>query len=238
MTSNAATGVGGLVAQIGMIFMLGALLSGCAWFSPDSGMNAVSDIAAQDAAAIRSPEEARDARAVITRLLSRPLTANAAVQIALLNNRGLQAAYNELAIAETQRVGASLPPSPTFSLFRVSGSVETEIERQLVIDVVALAALPAASEIATTRFHQAQLRAAEDTLRIAAQTRRAYRLMGLWGDDLKFKLPAVLPPPPIRVQNLVGIELEAVGRRVDLQISRLEIEALARSYGLTKAAHT
>jgi outer membrane protein TolC len=272
-------------------------------------MNAVSDITAQDigkdAAAIRNPDEAREAHAVVTRLLSRPLTANTAVQIALLNNRGLQASYNELASAEAQRVGASLPPSPTFSLFRVSGSVETEIERQLVIDVIALAALPAASEIATTRFHQAQLRAAEDTLRIAAQTRRAYyravaarelvdyltqaqtaaesaakfahglgetgamnkldqareqafyaevtaqlaaarevaaserealvRLMGLWGGDLKFKLPPALPPLPARAKNLAGIELEAVARRIDLQISRLETEALARSHGLTKA---
>src|SRR5262249_36744645 len=92
----------------------------------------------------------------------------------LLNNRGLQAAYNELAIAEARRVGASLPPSPTLSLFRVSSSIETEIERQLVTDVLALAVLPVASEIATERFRQAQLRAAEETLRIAAQTRRAY----------------------------------------------------------------
>jgi outer membrane protein TolC len=291
------------------ILLLAGVLSGCAWFSPDSGMNAVTDITAQnvgkDAAALRTPEQAREAQAVVTQMLSRPLTANAAVQIALLNNRSLQAAYNELAIAEAQRVGASLPPSPTFSLFRVSGSVETEIERQLVIDVVALAALPVASEIATARFHQAQLRAAEDTLRIAAQTRRAYyqavagrelveyltqaqaaaetsarfarglgetgamnkldqareqafyaevtaqlatareiaaserealvRFMGVWGNDLKFRLPTALPPLPRRVQNLAGIEVEAVARRVDLQISRLEIEAMARSYGVTKA---
>jgi outer membrane protein TolC len=291
------------------LVVLSAMLAGCAWFSPDSGMNAVSDITAQDigkdAAAIRNPDDAREAHAAVVRLLGRPLTANAAVQIALLNNRGLQASYNELAIAEAQRVGASLPPSPTFSLFRVSGSLETEIERQLVIDVIALAALPAASEIATTRFHQAQLRAAEDTLRIAAQTRRAYYraiaarelvdyltqaqaaaeasakfarglgetgamnkldqareqafyaevtaqlatargvaaserealvpLMGVWGDDLKFKLPVALPPLPAHVQNLAGIELEAVARRVDLQVARLDTEALARSYGLTKA---
>jgi len=33
----------------------------------------------------------------------------------LLNNRGLQAAYDELAIADAERVGQSLPPNPTFS---------------------------------------------------------------------------------------------------------------------------
>jgi len=126
------------------------LLSGCAWFTPDAGMNAVSEIAARDldksAAALRTPEDALDARVAVSQLLRRPLNAGAAVQIALLNNRGLQAAYAELAVAEARRVGASLPPSPTLSLFRVAGSVETEIERQLVTDVLALAVLPVASE--------------------------------------------------------------------------------------------
>ena len=84
------------------------LLSGCTWFAPDAGMGVVSTIAQQelnkDAAAIRSPEEAEAAGARVRRLLGRPLTADAAVQIALLNNRGLQAAYDELAIADAERV--------------------------------------------------------------------------------------------------------------------------------------
>ena len=58
---------------------------------------------------------------VVAHLLKRPLTADAAVQIALLNNRGLQAAYNELGIAEAVRVQQSLPPNPTISISRISG---------------------------------------------------------------------------------------------------------------------
>src|SRR5215510_5259136 len=100
-----------------------ALLSACTWFSPDAGMGVVATIAQQelnkDAAAIRSPEEAEAAAATVRRLLNRTLTADAAVQIALLNNRGLQAAYDELAIADAERVGQSLPPNPTFSWRRV-----------------------------------------------------------------------------------------------------------------------
>ena len=84
------------------------LLSGCTWFSPDAGMGVVATIAQQelkkDAAAIRSPEEAEVAGATVRRLLGRTLTADAAVQTALLNNRGLQAAYDELAIADADRV--------------------------------------------------------------------------------------------------------------------------------------
>jgi hypothetical protein len=112
--------------QICAVLCCALLLPGCAWFTPDAGMNAVADIAAQDlnksAAALRTPEDALAARAAVSQLLRRPLAAGAAVQIALLNNRGLQAAYAEVAAAEARRVGASLPPSPTLSLFRVAGS--------------------------------------------------------------------------------------------------------------------
>src|SRR5438105_1931751 len=67
-----------------------SLLSGCAWFSPDAGMGTVAGIADRelnkDVAAIRTPEEAAAASSAVRRLLGRTLTADAAVQIALLNN--------------------------------------------------------------------------------------------------------------------------------------------------------
>src|ERR1700730_10217803 len=156
----------------------GLLVSACKTLSPDAGMDAVADIAGDalnsDVVAIRTPEQAAGARARIEQLLRRPLTAHAAVQVALLNNRGLQAAYNELGIAEAAMVEASLPPSPTLSLQRISGDLETEIERRIVGDILALATLPARTEIAGDRFRQAQLRAAAATLQTAAETRRAY----------------------------------------------------------------
>src|SRR5437763_1365957 len=59
--------------------------------------------------------------------------------------------------------------------------------------------------------------------------------MGLWRTNINFRLPDALPPLPRRVQALAGIEVEAVRRRVDLQIGRIELELLAKSYGLTEA---
>ena len=44
----------------------------------------------------------------------------------------------------------------------------------IVADILALATLPARAEVAADRFWQAQLRAAEETLRVAADTRRAF----------------------------------------------------------------
>lgn len=284
-------------------------LSACVGFSPDGGMSMVAEIAgnelAKDMIAIRTAEDASSARARVDHLLERPLTADAAVQVALLNNRGLQAAYNELGIAEAAMVQASLPPNPRFSLSRIAGRFESEIEAAIAADILALATLPARAEIAADRFRQAQLRAAEETLRAAAEARRNYyravgaeevvgflaqanssaeaaaklgralgetgavnkldqareqvfyaeltaqlgrsrqralsererlaRSLGLWGGDLHFRLPAALPAPPARPRSSPDVEREAVERRVDLQVARIELEALAKSYGLTNA---
>jgi outer membrane protein TolC len=128
----------------------------------------------KDVAALRTPEAEQAARARVSALLRRPLTADAAVQIALLNNRGLQAAYNELGIAEAVMVEASLPPSPTIAFSALSTSVELDIERRIIANILALATLEARSEIARERFRQAQLRAAMETLRLAATVRRSY----------------------------------------------------------------
>jgi outer membrane protein TolC len=71
--------------------------------------------------------------------------------------------------------------------------------------------------------------------REASEREALIRAMGLWGTSLDFKLPNALPALPRRVQTLAGIEVDAVGRRVDLQIARVELDVLAKSYGLTQA---
>ncbi len=153
-------------------------LAGCKTFSPDGGMDLVAGIAAnelkKDVVAIRSDSDALLAREQVERQLKRPLSADAAVQVALLNNRGLQAAYNELGIAEAQMVEASLPPNPKVSIERLSSAAEIEVEKRIIANILALVTLPARADIAADRFRQAQLRAAEETLRLAADTRRAY----------------------------------------------------------------
>ena len=293
----------------GLLVLAALGLSGCAAFSPDSGMTAVSELTNQtirkDVAFVRTAEGADAVDARVHQLLSRPLTAETAVQVALLNNKGLQAAYNELALAETDLLEQSLPPNPVFSVSRISGNGASEIERQVVGDILALATLSFRSDIARERFRQAQLRAALATLRLAADVRRAYtrsvagnemvalltdakataestaqlavrlgetgsinkldqareqvfyaettadlatarqvatsareklaRLMGLWDDGLDFRLPIALPPLPRRPQALPSIEADAVAHRIDLQIARLELTALAKSLNLTEA---
>jgi outer membrane protein TolC len=288
---------------------LSLLLSGCAAFSPDAGMSGVADVVAstirKDVIAVRSGEDSERADVRVAQLLRRTLSVDSAVQIALLTNRGLQAAYNELALAEADAIEQSLPPNPTFSLSRITGGGGFEFERQVVGDILALATLPFRSEIARRRFHEAQLRAALETLRLASDVRRAYyqvvgfnelvvlltetkttaetiaqlaeklgqtgglnkldqareqvfyaevtadlatarqqatsarerlaRLLGVWGGQIDFKLPKALPSLPRSPKSLPNIEVEAVGRRVDLQMARIELDLLAKALNLTEA---
>src|SRR5579871_340113 len=130
---------GRLISAVTTVALAVTALNGCASFSPDGGMGVVSGVAAaalgHDAHKLNTPEAAEAARGRMRQLLAAPLSADAAVEIALLNNNGLQAAYNTLGIAEAARIEASLPPNPSFSLSRVSTPVELDVERRIVGDI-------------------------------------------------------------------------------------------------------
>ena len=155
-----------------------ALLAACKTFSPDGGMGPVAAVAGQglnkDVVRVASPADAAHAQTEVMRLLRAPLNADAAVQIALYNNLGLQAAYNRLGISEAVAVQKSRPPLPSFAYEELSTSVELDIERKIIGSILALATWPSRAKIAGVKFEQAQLQAVDETLRVAADTRRAY----------------------------------------------------------------
>ncbi|HEX6217065.1 MAG TPA: TolC family protein, partial [Vicinamibacterales bacterium] len=64
---------------------------------------------------------------------------------------------------------------------------------------------------------------------------RLARLMGLWGDDLKFELPDRLPKLPKEArEGGPDLEAQALAQRLDVQGRRREAESLASSLGLTQ----
>jgi outer membrane protein TolC len=157
---------------------LAAALSACASPSKDGGMAQVASRVSLelggDTAKIVTATDAAAVRTRVQALLAKPLTADAAVQIALLNNRGLQAEYNALGVSEADYVAASLPPSPSLSFERVAASGDLDVERRLVADLLQLLTLPKRRKIAETEFRAAQFRAIGTTFRAAAEARRAY----------------------------------------------------------------
>ena len=101
------------------------MLGGCATYSPDGGLGVTREIASrelrQDVVRVREPADSDRVKSRVTALLRSPLTVDTAVQIALLNNRGLQAAYNDLGISEALFVQTGL------SLFIVTAPRTTEV---------------------------------------------------------------------------------------------------------------
>ena len=88
------------------------------------------------------------------------LTPESAVQVALLNNPGLQAAYADLGLSETELVQAGRLPNPGFSYENTSGGAAQEIERSLEFGIISLLTMPFRVDIEKRRFEAAKLRAA------------------------------------------------------------------------------
>ena len=166
------------VRTIAAIVML-AFLAGCATLSDDGGFGSVQSAAKerglkQDIQWIKTEQEAENARASVRKLLAAPLTADTAVQIALINNRGLQATYAELGIAEADVVQAGRLRNPGFSFGRFTRADEVEIERTFLFDVLGLITMPIRTDLEKQRFELTKGRVAMETLQVAADTRRAW----------------------------------------------------------------
>lgn len=164
-----------IVLSVAAVLLLGA----CASITPDGGMAPVASRVSlelgTEAVKITSAADELGAGQRLQALLAKPLTADAAVQVALLNNRGLQAEYNALGISETDYVAATLPPIvPAISVERALTEWEFGIERSLAVGLIKLATWPKRRAIAAISFEAAQYRAIEATFRTAADTRRAF----------------------------------------------------------------
>ena len=285
-----------------------ALLGGCASFSPDGGFDAIQSATQsrlqKDVVWARDDASRSQAQARIDTLLAKPLSADDAVQIALLNNPGLQAAFNTLGLAEADWVAAQRLPNPGFSIGRLTQGSEVEWERSLHLNLARLLTMPMRANIEQRLFEQTRRELVLEVLRLAAETRKAWvlavaatqtahyqqqameaaeagaelarrmaqvgnwsklkqareqsfyadaalavaraeqvkgqtrerlvRLMGLPGVD-RLQLPDRLPDLPAAILPLPDVEQQAMASRIDLQMTRLQAEALAKNLGLTRS---
>lgn len=154
------------------------VLAGCASFSADGGIASVQTVAkerlGQDVRWARDDNERREMDQRVAELLAQPLTMDGAVQVALFNNRGLQAAFFDLGVTEADLVQAGRLPNPGFSFGRLTKGDEVELERGLHLNLARLVAMPMLRQMESRRFAQAQSAAANSVLSLAADTRKAW----------------------------------------------------------------
>lgn len=171
-----------------------ALLAGCASFSPDGGFGPVEQTAREklgkDVRWARSDEDRTAVADRVAELLAQPLSADDAVQIALLNNRGLQAGFHELGIREAEVVRAGRLPNPTFSMFHASkrenGVRDYKIEQALTFNIFSLLTMPQSVEVNRRVFEQSQRAVSLQVLRLAADVRRAWVQAVAAGETLRY----------------------------------------------------
>lgn len=157
----------------------GILLSvGCSTFSATGGFDAVEGIArdrlGKDLKRQRNDQDRAAIHASVKKLLVSPLPAEDAVQIALLNNPGLQATYADLGVAEADLVQAGRMMNPHLSYLRTSHGGERKLEWSLTFPVVDLLTMPLRMRLESRRFEQVKLAVAQEMLRVAAETRNAW----------------------------------------------------------------
>ena len=110
-------------------------------------------------------------------LLKNKLSAEGAVQIALLNNQHLQAIYEDLGITQADVVEAGLLENPVFfgqARFPDVSPSLTNLEFEITQNFLNILMLPARKKLAALQFEEAKLRVADEVLKLAAEVREAY----------------------------------------------------------------
>lgn len=295
--------------------ILGGCVSAAEYSTTNAGFMTVSDkasiAAGKETVWVQNSHEAQAVSQRVKTLLSKKtIDVETAVQVALLNNKGLQAAYADLGDSAADAWQSTMLVNPTVGIGLTGiGTPGLEafraVEGVIATNILALATHKRNIEIADGNFRKAQLAAAMKTLQLAADTRRAWitavsswetvaqlnraqaaadaaselaqklgetgsltkggqarehvfsaelagqtakarlearlakeeltRLMGLWGNGADYQIPNRLPSLPKAVIKRDLIEAEALQKRVDLQMARLDLATTAKSYKLTEA---
>ena len=167
-------------ASIGWLCLLLVGLTGCASVDLRAGFPEVSAVVEERAATKivwnRRTELDNEAAEKLRALLQKKLAADDAVQIAMLNNRDLQAIYTDLGVAQADLVQAGLFRNPILDaavLFPLSG-VRPDLQLSVVISFLDALYVPLRKRVAAARFEEAKLRVTGAVLDLAAQVRRAF----------------------------------------------------------------
>jgi len=114
--------------------------------------------------------------AEVRRLLRAPLTPNAAAQIALLNNRGLQSTFEEIGLAQADLIEARTFPNPELNVsarFPDKPPSGTDVEWSIAQNFLNILMIPLKAKVAKDQLLAAQLRVSDAVTRLVAETKSA-----------------------------------------------------------------
>ena len=111
------------------------------------------------------------------RLLGKPLTVDTAIQIAFLNNRSLQASFEEVGLSTADLIEAATIPNPRFDLaVRIPDKPPsgTYIDYGAAIDFLSIIMIPLKKRVAKDRLEEAALQVGHRILELVSQVKIAF----------------------------------------------------------------
>ena len=151
--------------------------SGFAWTKEPPEQAVEKAVKERTGVALRWQQDAAardEALAQVRAILKKPLTATSAVQIALLNNRDLLATFEDVGVSAADLREAGLWKNPSINLslrFPDRPPSASDAEEGVVFDFLDLLMAPLRKRVAADQLAAAQLRVADEALRLVADVK-------------------------------------------------------------------
>jgi cobalt-zinc-cadmium efflux system outer membrane protein len=166
--------------QTGYLIVLLGVVTGCATFDQKTGFAdlsaAVQDRSGMQVAWNLGIEPDAQVAEKIRELSAGKLTVDTATQMALLNNRRLQATYAELGVAQADLVQAGLLENPLFDLaakFPLEGG-GPNLELGVALGFLNVFYMPLRKRVASAQFEAAKFRVTGEVIDFVADVRSAF----------------------------------------------------------------
>lgn len=154
------------------------LLAGCAAPPAKPGFDGVQSLVSsrtsQEIAWRQTDAERIAHQTLVTAQLNSPLSPDAALRIALVNNPRLQASYEKLGMDYGDLLQAGLPANPSLGFSLRSSSVGVGREFSVLQDILSLLTLAPRKRLAAAVFEETKLDTAGQVLQLAGDVKKAY----------------------------------------------------------------
>lgn len=206
--------------------VLTTLVIGCATIDPRPDYRRVEQHVsdAVGAAALESPQDAAAAQALVSERLTGGLTASEALQICLLNNPRIRAAYLRVGVARADVVQAGLfqNPSLSLSLRLPDGGGLSDFELDVAQNIADLWLIPARKRAVEGDLQVETLEVAREISAAALDTRAAY--FGAAAADRELEIASENRAIAQQLLDAARARMEAgVGNQIDINLAQTEL---------------
>jgi cobalt-zinc-cadmium efflux system outer membrane protein len=198
----------------------------------------------------------------VGQLIRKPLTVDTAVQIALLNNRSLQAAFEQIGLSAAEVLEAATIPNPKIDMsvrFPDKPPSGTYVDYSAALDFLSILMIPPKKRVAKDQLEATVLRVADETLELVSKLKSTFYSLQA-SQQLLHQLKLIVDTSaasldlaqrqheagnitdlalaqhevPSSEVPMSGLERLAISQRLDLQAAYLQVTSQAKNLGLTK----